>query len=156
MELGKDPTTGLYGLKVDNINAFGKMPGQFTVTFTLCSEGSCGGGSWEPQVAYKAGLCVSVEPLIVVEPGSSSSTLSAFPNPFSETLHFEWSASARYENLEIFDQYGNRVSGSVDVSNHQADGSQSISVQSGRLPKGIYYYRLTLTGKTYTGKISKN
>ena len=54
---GKDPTTGVYGLKIDDINGFGeKGTDSFTIKFTWCSDGSC-----EKKlgvVAYKAGQCI--------------------------------------------------------------------------------------------------
>ncbi len=63
MEIGTtDPTTGITGLKVDNIKGFGEdgKAGSFTVTYTICAN-SC--GSSDPYcgflVAYKAGTCVN-------------------------------------------------------------------------------------------------
>ncbi|MEX1239211.1 MAG: SprB repeat-containing protein, partial [Cyclobacteriaceae bacterium] len=61
MEFGKDPTTGLYGLKVDDINGFGKEGESFTVRFTVCKANDCELSGWDPTVAYKAGLCVGVQ-----------------------------------------------------------------------------------------------
>lgn len=63
MELNSiDPTTGLYGIKVDEIRNFGegKNPQSFTLTYTICSEeSSCQESlSCGPLVAYKAGSCV--------------------------------------------------------------------------------------------------
>ncbi|MEQ1587128.1 MAG: hypothetical protein ABL895_14670 [Cyclobacteriaceae bacterium] len=54
---GKDPTTGVYGLKIDDINGFGeKRADSFTIKFMWCSNSSC-----EKKlgvVAYKAGQCI--------------------------------------------------------------------------------------------------
>lgn len=54
---GKDPTTGVYGLKIDDIKGFGeKGADSFTIKFTWCSDSSC-----EKKlgvVAYKAGQCI--------------------------------------------------------------------------------------------------
>jgi hypothetical protein len=59
---GKDPTTGVYGLKIDDINGFGeKGADSFTIKFTWCSDSSC-----EKElgvVSYKAGLCVDYDTL---------------------------------------------------------------------------------------------
>ena len=78
MVFGKDKTTGVYGLKVDNINGFGDgKADSFTVTFTWCSSSSC-----EKElgvVAYKFGQCVSYDTLSHndPEPPQTCSTLLA-------------------------------------------------------------------------------
>lgn len=66
VEIGKDPTTGLDGFKIDDISGFGESgdPGSFTVTFTLCGDNSeCRDflNSWETEVAYKAGQCITTQ-----------------------------------------------------------------------------------------------
>lgn len=59
--IGKDPTTGITGLKFDNVNNFGKgYKKSFTVRFTLCGDNSCRPGCWEPRVAFKAATCVDI------------------------------------------------------------------------------------------------
>ena len=59
--IGKDPTTGLVGFKIDDVPYFGKSKGDyFTVSFVVCGEG-CNEGPTE--VAYKAGQCVVYETL---------------------------------------------------------------------------------------------
>src|SRR5688572_24973455 len=41
-EIGKDPTTGLNGFKIDDIPSFGKDgDNSFTVNVTVCSDSSC-------------------------------------------------------------------------------------------------------------------
>jgi hypothetical protein len=59
---GKDPTTGIYGLKIDDINGFGENGADsFIVKFTWCSDASC-----EKKleiVSYKAGQCVHYQSL---------------------------------------------------------------------------------------------
>jgi hypothetical protein len=79
MEFGKDPKTGVYGLKVDNINRFGEgRSSSFIVKFTWCSSGTC-----EKDlgvVAYKFGQCVAYDTLSndnEPEPPQNCSTLLA-------------------------------------------------------------------------------
>ncbi len=100
MELNAlDPTTGLYGIKVDEIRNFGENKGNqsFTVTYTICSDDSscresvsaCG-----PLVAYKAGTCVyydkAYEGQLHAEPvaGLSGTRLAPdfemYPNPYQQ------------------------------------------------------------------------
>lgn len=152
MSFGKDPTTGLYGLKVDDIDNFGKTVDAFTVRFTVCASGDCDLSSWRPEVAYKAGLCVATEPA-TVNSAASPETVAVYPNPFNETVTFEWQQTHQNVSLEIIDQYGNRVS---TVATQAASGGRtSVLLQSADLPKGMYYYRLTIDGNTHHGKISK-
>ncbi|ELR71019.1 internalin, putative [Fulvivirga imtechensis AK7] len=65
-----DPTTGIYGFKIDDISDFGEdgLAGEFTVDFIVCSNDSCGDSldCWSPQVAYKAGQCIYREQTEVV------------------------------------------------------------------------------------------
>lgn len=61
-EIGKDPTTGLTGFKIDDIPTFGKTPGDnFTIEFVLCRDASC--SEYPSVVAYKAGQCVKYDTL---------------------------------------------------------------------------------------------
>ncbi len=151
MEFGKDPTTGLYGLKVDDISSFGKRPGSFTVRFTLCESGSCDLSYWDPVVAYKAGLCVAVEP---VEPARTSATLLAvYPNPFNDEIRFEWTAQGDGTVVEIVDQYGNMVFRTTEVI-RRPEGYR-LTLQSQALPRGMYYYRMTVDGRVWHGKLTK-
>ncbi|HEX8039569.1 MAG TPA: T9SS type A sorting domain-containing protein [Chryseosolibacter sp.] len=151
MVFGQDPTTGLYGLKVDDINAFGKEVASFTVRFTLCESVNCDLSSWTPTVAYKAGLCVSKETINLT--GAPALTVSVYPNPFEEAINFEWSLSGEHAVLQIIDQYGNTVCHTSSVSEN--GNKYSIGFNTPSLPRGIYYYRLTVDGKTFTGKVSK-
>jgi hypothetical protein len=153
MEFGKDPTTGLYGLKVDKINTFGKEAASFMVEFTVCQSNDCELSSWEPVVAYKAGQCISFETTGIAGISTTVGSVSVYPNPFSETLNFEWAATSADASLEIIDQYGNTL---TDMNSPFGEnGKYHISLESSGLPKGMYYYRLTIDGKTQTGKISK-
>lgn len=152
MEIGQDPTTGLYGLKVDDISEFGKQPGSFTVRFTLC-ESNCSLSNWNPVVAYKAGQCVATDELNMNEPNVLTTSVAVYPNPFSDVIHFEWQAVNPHVGLDIIDQYGNVVIHSIS-----ADAKREgfyIDLQASTLPKGIYYYRLTVDGKVHSGKLSK-
>jgi hypothetical protein len=153
MEFGKDPTTGLYGLKVDDIARFGKAPGSFTVRFTVCETGGCALASWNPTVAYKAGRCVGMETIHTLQATPAYGTLAVYPNPFNETLTFEWNAAREKVSLQIIDQYGNILS-TVNAPTGKRD-TYYINLESTGLPRGIYYYRLTADGKTWNGKISK-
>lgn len=152
MSIGKDPTTGLYGLKVDDISEFGKKEETFTIRFTVCPTSNCNLSNWEPVVAYKAGQCVAFETM-----GTSNmlneEAISVYPNPFNDAIHFEWTVEKAYVSLEIIDQYGNIVSSRNTAS--IVENRYAITLETSHLPRGMYYYRLTADGETHHGKISK-
>lgn len=61
-----DPTSGLYGFKIDEIQGFGEDNDDlesFIVNFTICPDASCETdlSCWSPKVAYKAATCVFYE-----------------------------------------------------------------------------------------------
>src|SRR5688572_9598423 len=61
-EIGRDPTTGLKGFKIDDIPSFGKDGNtSFTVNVKVCSDSSC--LEKINVVAYKAGQCVDYDTL---------------------------------------------------------------------------------------------
>lgn len=62
-DFGKDPTTGLTGLKIDGVRNFGKGTlNYFTVKFSWCNNSSCQSlDCWEPRVAFKAATCVDYD-----------------------------------------------------------------------------------------------
>ena len=153
MEYGKDPTTGLFGLKVDEINDFGKEVESFIVRFTVCESSDCDLAAWDPRVAYKAGVCVGIQNTEIVAATSAGGRVSVYPNPFNETINFEWTATQDNVNLKIIDQYGNTISTLTEPS-VKSDG-YSITLESSGLPRGMYYFRLTVDGTTFSGKISK-
>ena len=73
VEIGKDPTTGLNGFKIDDISGFGEsdQPGSFNVQFTVCdSDKSCAGSQncWDAKIAHKAGQCITSEILPLCTP----------------------------------------------------------------------------------------
>lgn len=62
-EIGKDPTTGIKGFKIDDIPSFGKdSDTSFTIKVTICSADSV---CLEPltRVGYKAGQCIDYDTL---------------------------------------------------------------------------------------------
>jgi hypothetical protein len=156
MEIGKDPTTGLTGLKVDDIHGFGKAPASFKVRFTLCETTTCNLSGWQPQVAYKAAQCVGYDTIAVNHISAlSTATLTAYPNPFSNTIHFEWTANVDdHVKLEILDQLGKPVA--EVFSKKVLKGERQSADWSGPgLGERIYLYRFTTSQGTVYGKLFK-
>lgn len=159
MEYGKDPTTGLYGLKVDDIDGFGKMPDSFTVTFTVCSDDSyCKDklADWDPEVAYKAGQCVAYETVEGDDGGGyepEGPICKAYPNPFADRVTFEWTADHDDEVwLDLLDTQGNHVKSLYCGKVYRGE---RYKVECGDLTRSMYIYRFKSKQKTTYGKVCK-
>jgi hypothetical protein len=119
MELvSKDPTTGLSGLKVDNIPAFGKDENlsSFTIEFSLTAEDpSCHEElrCFTPAIAYKASTCVYeeiTEGECAVE-DDLAETVSTYPNPTTDYVKINMKNCNKNTSYkaDIFDFRGERV-----------------------------------------------
>ncbi|HEY9047396.1 MAG TPA: SprB repeat-containing protein, partial [Ohtaekwangia sp.] len=157
MEIGKDPTTGLYGLKIDNINGFGNEQATFTVTFTLCSNDyNCSNTlkNWQPVVAYKAGLCVAYDTLN--QGDGDGPVVCAYPNPFYGSVHFNWRCDEDdYIELDILDKCGKEVH-KVFKGNVEKGQTYSFECTGDNLHDDLYIYRFASTRKKIVyGKLVK-
>jgi hypothetical protein len=150
MEFGKDPTTGVYGLKVDNIDDFGKKSESFTVTFTICD----GCNNWEPVAAYKAGQCIAYDSL-TIEGATTTFSLQAYPNPFADKLNVNWTADTdEYVVLELVDQSGNAVSRLYEGYVQRGE-SYEVTLVADQLRDHMYFYRYRSTNRLEYGKLLK-
>lgn len=161
-----DPTTGLYGFKVDDINGFGEngQVGSFTVTYEVCSTDSlcqsqlfagCG-----PLVAYKASTCVYYDKATTTGPLSpmvalaKAPTLRLYPNPATPTQGM---------GMELV---GIEGSGSGNISLRDYSGTlllrEKVSVTKGRMDRafdlpdlvpGIYLVTVEYEGKLMSSKL---
>jgi hypothetical protein len=146
MELNAtDPTTGLRGLKVDNIGNFGKDPkkSSFRVRFILCSDDDCTGpaGCGEFRLAYKAATCVYYQELSVacsepievteeaIQPGcagAGNGTIRLNISGGTEPYTVEWGHGATGAGLTglsagsytylVRDETGTELRGDVELS----------------------------------------
>ncbi|MDH5366239.1 MAG: T9SS type A sorting domain-containing protein [Cyclobacteriaceae bacterium] len=142
--IGKDPTTGLWGVKIDDINGFGNgdLADKFTINFTLCTtDAPCESiiDNWDLEVSYKAGLCVTYDTLYVETDINNTEMLaSAYPNPFSESL----TISLNTDESGLFMIMSN--TGNI-IYQKQISGSQKsqiIDIDTSTWPNGTYYYKL--------------
>jgi hypothetical protein len=158
MVIGKDPTTGLYGLKVDDIHGFGNNTASFTVKFTLCYDQACEDvlEDWDPVIAYKAGQCVGYDTTAVeYEGGSPEFALNAYPNPFTTQINFEWTADKDDEaTLEILDQYGRTITEIFRMNVSKGESYKYDWTQSG-LKENLYIYRFRTSTRTVYGRLFK-
>jgi hypothetical protein len=151
--LGKDPTTGLTGLKVDNVNNFGSQPRSFNLTFKLCWSSECSDQikNWNPVVAYKAGQCIAYDTL---HNSSSSVSFMVYPNPSRDSFCFDITPEHDDEvTIEMYDQQGIKV---CEISSRiYTSDKNTIKVNASNLRQNLYTYRLRTSTRTYTGRILK-
>lgn len=152
--IGKDPTTGLTGLKVDNVNGFGKIEGSFVLKFSVCFNSDCGEQlkNWNPVVAYKAGLCVAYDTLNI----SSGSASHPYPNPCKDVFFIDVSCkNDETVRVELFNQYGQMACAPMTYS-IKAGEKKSIQVSTSDLSQNIYLYKVRTSTKIVTGRIFKS
>jgi hypothetical protein len=157
MEFGKDPTSGVYGLKVDDISGFGKSEDSFTVKFTICGDNSCNNtlDNWNPMVAYKASTCVGYD-TAGTNTTASLFNATAFPNPFREELTFEWATrESEQVKVELLDQFGSVIK-TIFYDRVESGRAYQKIISTSSLYQGIYYYRISTSHETRFGKLVKN
>jgi hypothetical protein len=158
IEFGKDPTTGLNGFKIDNVNGFGEgnTVDQFEYTYTICSEDNdCQELLTDADflIAYKYGQCVSYENVDGEANLSDQITVIAYPNPFTESSQIEFYTPTSTNLLvEVFNRQGVEVK---RLYNGQVEGQETIKIkfEADNLPSDIYTYRITTDYGVKYGKL---
>jgi photosystem II stability/assembly factor-like uncharacterized protein len=81
--------------------------------------------------------------------------ITIYPNPFtgSETFSYALNESSQV-TLQIFDSFGQMVAEPLKA--YQSQGEQQFEWNSGRLPAGMYYYRIQAGKQVGSGKMMKN
>nr|WP_319397822.1 T9SS type A sorting domain-containing protein [uncultured Carboxylicivirga sp.] len=148
-----DPTTGLYGFKIDDISNFGKSSDQFNVEFTVCYDD-------EPQntfaIAYKSAQCVSNDHVTFdLSAFINNINSSSYPNPFTDATQIKFtSAQTGNAELNIYDIYGNFIdciyNGPVDENTYY-----NFEFRPTNTNEGIYFYRLICGDEIVQGKLMK-
>ncbi len=168
MELNaQDPTTGIYGLKVDDIGSFGESDNQesFTVTYTVCSNGNedCLEDLWNEsiKVAYKAGQCVGIESIAVDDQlenkGDASLTFvrfNAYPNP----VETETALSVEFTHANIGEALVIQLKGMtgntfITTEVEIAEENEIVPLQLTGIDPGVYFLTVTSRHKVYTEKL---
>ncbi len=143
----QDPTTTLYGFKVDDISNFGHTTNEFELDFTICSNA--------PQtafvVAYKAAQCVMLDTLTFNMPEHMTAT--SYPNPFVDNTNIVFTAAEDgYAILNIYNVSGELVEclyeGPVN-----AETKYSFTFKSRMSGSNIYFYQLKCGNQTTNGKL---
>ena len=170
---GKDPTTGLYGLKVDDIHGFGEngQGGSFTVTYTVCSNQneSCDKElkSDDIIVGYKAGQCAKIETVKLNDQVANFDQdakdvpltfirFSVYPNPVDANnstalkLEFQEANIGEQLNVKVVESTGRSIyTQRVEIS----EDNQVVPLQLAGLKSGMYYVTITSHHKVYSEKI---
>jgi hypothetical protein len=158
----KDPTTGLTGIKVDDIPSFGKSnPAEhFTVSLTLrVHDNSCDVllTCFAPVLAYKAATCVQYEQSIA----DCSNTVQAldmlyYPNPVESDLTIALRNEAQFTgHLELINNMGKKVY--TQEWNPGVDLVAITSIDLSSLSPGIYILRLIAEdGRSASGRLIIN
>ncbi|WP_160164094.1 T9SS type A sorting domain-containing protein [Nafulsella turpanensis] len=167
MELNAyDPTTGLYGIKVDDIKGFSENE-SFTVTYTLCSDGeSCqeAQNSCGPLVAYKAGTCVyydrAEEGTATEQPGGGWGEIvilpdfELYPNPYAEgqelNVKINDLSKESQATLTIISLTGTEVLRAETTVSPQ---NNVIRVLLNYVPSGTYVVMLEVQGHVITKQL---
>ncbi len=94
-------------------------------------------------------------PSSVSENNTNSSSLSVFPNPFSNTLNFKVGTSSENCIVDIFDLLGKKVAHLEQHSIFSADilTWDGCSMSGDLLKNGVYYYHVTVGKKNFSGKV---
>jgi len=83
----------------------------------------------------------------VIEPATTASEISVYPNPAKDYIQFEVRGSVfGVFELHLFDVFGRQVAGK-DIT------SEQTILDVSKLPVGVYFYRVALGEVVYTGKI---
>ena len=150
-----DPTTDIYGFKIDDISGFGQSGNdQFDVTFTVC--GITSSAPRQFIVGYKSGQCIQTDTLTFNSQITQPISLSSYPNPFiNQTTIQLIPAEAGNVELIVYDIHGQMVeqlySGSVKT------GSQyTFKFPGSQIKEGIYFYRLIYGNQVKQGKLMKH
>lgn len=156
MVVGKDPKTGLYGLKVDDIDGFGKYEDSFTVTFTICADmSSCKDllKDWEPLVAYKAGQCIAYDKM--EDDAEDPDPVCSYPSPFRDDIKFRWKCKEDdFVDLCIVDKWGKDIR-RVFRGEVRKGKTYVFECSAADLREDMYIYKFKSKKKTVYGKLMK-
>ena len=141
-----DKNTGLTGIKVEGIPAFGKDANftEFTVNLTLkTADDQCQQmlACWSPEVAFKAGQCVTSE---FAQQGCATQQLElkAYPNPASSQIKLNadtYPAGEVYE-LKMYDTHGNVIRKYADLT---VEDLEALSISIDTINTTFVYLKVT-------------
>ncbi|WP_289054273.1 T9SS type A sorting domain-containing protein [Carboxylicivirga marina] len=144
-----DPTSSLYGFKIDDISDFGKKPDTFDLSFNICPQ--TGTAQTEFRVAYKAAQCLMYDTLTFES--KDELTAKTYPNPFIDKTNIEF--TSQYDADAIVNIYG--INGElIDClykGSVEAGTTYNFDFRSQSTESNIYFYRIICGKQSVQGKI---
>ncbi|NVN94749.1 MAG: Ig-like domain-containing protein [Bacteroidetes bacterium] len=102
--------------------------------------------------SHTANCSVTVTNAVGVNEISKSETVKIFPNPFTDKTTFVYNLNeSKHIRLSIYDITGREIK--VLCDDKQEKGEHSLSFGDRNLTIGIYYYRISVGDKNFTGKL---
>jgi len=145
-----DPTTGLHGLKIDDISGFGKQNDAFDIEFSVCYNDGKAQSTF--MVAYKAAQCVMLDTLIFEAPQQELSAQS-YPNPFTDRAIIEFTPSDdAYAIVNIYGINGELIE-CLHKGNVEAGSKYTFDFNGQSNGNNIYFYRISCGDQSTYGKI---
>lgn len=81
-----------------------------------------------------------------------SKLVTAQPNPFINSIRFEFAGKGVLGNLQVYDIAGNQVT-EVAPAYSNTGASFVLSDNREKMPAGVYFYSVKAKGRTYEGKL---
>jgi hypothetical protein len=143
-----DPTTGLTGIKIDDIPNFKEAGDQFEFSISFTSDGSCNINCWSPLVAYKAAQCViteQVEEECLATQRSSIGGIDIYPNPASEYIYIDTSLLDKETvySVSLYDGAGNLIT--TLAKGDSNDLRQPLALPINSVTTGTYFIHISST-----------
>lgn len=105
---------------------------------------------------YSSLIIVDSDLVQALDENPEAEAVEVYPNPFSDELTFEFvSVPGKEMQIELFDIAGKRIY-SQNFPGNGLTGTVTINTAKAGIKTGTYFYRLTLKGKTYSGKVICN
>ncbi|WP_430813536.1 hypothetical protein [Carboxylicivirga sp. RSCT41] len=147
-----DPTSGLYGFKVDDIDGFGKTNETFNLSFNICFSGQ------EVQsqfvVAYKAAQCIMYDTLSFEAPQASIAAKS-YPNPFVDSATIEFTPES--DENAVVNIYG--INGELIECLYNGKVEEGMTYTfdftANNSGSSIFFYRIICGEQSVQGKLIK-
>ncbi len=163
-----DPTTGVYGLKIDDISGFGQNgEDMFQITFLACF--SDGLPEYLP-IAYKAAngyeiqmlyLINSDEEIILTQELATSGAdenylnVSVFPNPFKDKVSIKMlSGTTTDVVIDIYDISGNKVK-RIYEGKLQSEDPLTVEYNGEGTTERVLFYKVFTNSEVVEGKLLK-
>lgn len=148
-ETGQDPSSGLSGLKIDEIKNFGEgtVEEKLNFQFDLCNTDCENSNAINFVVAYKFGQCIVYDTVTVEVPQGRISSI-AYPNPAAGKINFNYEIPANESiQVELYNKYG------IQVKSKTFKAGEQLQLDIYDLPNEIYTYRLISKKNVANGKI---